>query len=145
MTALFRLVDELVGRSSPAPVLLRRLLLADAAISGGAGLAMLLGADALGELLGLSPALLRWVGLVLLPFAALVAYLATRVRITPAATLGVVAANLLWAVCSLLLLVIGWVEPTAVGYVFIVGQALAVALCAEVQYVGLRKISAMSV
>ena len=141
---MFRLVDEFVAGSSPAPAFLRRALLADSAVCGCAGLVLLLGADALGEMLGLSPALLRWVGLVLLPFAALVAYLATRARVLPTATLGVVAANLLWAVCSLLLLVTGWVEPTAVGYVFIVGQALAVALFAEVQYMSLRTTSATS-
>ena len=75
---MLRFVDELVDASSSAAAFLRRTLLADAAISGSTGVALLLGADPLGELLGLSPGLLRWVGLILLPFAALVAFLATR-------------------------------------------------------------------
>ena len=140
---MLRFVDELVGAPSTSAVFLRRALLADAAISGGAGLAMLLGADPLGELLGLSPALLRWIGVILLPFAALVAYLATRGQVSPAATLAVVAANLLWTAGSFLLPLSGWVDPTAVGYVFVVDQALAVALFAEVQYVAMRKTSAV--
>ena len=47
--------------------------------------------------------------------------------------------NLLWAVDSLLLLVTGWVAPTTLGYAVVVGQALAVAVFAGLQYVGLRR------
>jgi hypothetical protein len=57
---------------------LRRALLADALISGATGLLMLIGANVLASLLGLPEALLRYAGLVLLPYGSLVAYVATR-------------------------------------------------------------------
>ncbi len=127
-------MDDAVTES----VFLRRALLADAAVSGATGIAMMLGANPVGELLGLAPALLRWAGLSLLPFVALLVYLATRERPSPSLTRVVVAANLLWSTDSVLLLVSGWAEPTALGYACVAGQALAVALFAALQYVGLR-------
>ncbi|MDQ3806299.1 MAG: hypothetical protein M3416_21030 [Acidobacteriota bacterium] len=118
---------------------LRRVLLADAATSGASGLLMTLGSGPLGDLLGVPPPLLRYAGLSLLPFAALVAYLATRERLPRPAVWAVIALNALWAADSILLLVGGWVGPTALGYAFIVAQALVVAAFAEAQYIGLRK------
>jgi hypothetical protein len=49
----------------------------------------------------------------------------------------VIAANALWAIDSILLLFTGWVEPSALGYAFIIAQAAIVALLAEIQHVGL--------
>jgi hypothetical protein len=51
----------------------------------------------------------------------------------------VIIANALWAIDSILILLIGWVEPNVLGYAFIIAQALIVAVFAEAQYVGLRK------
>lgn len=118
---------------------LRRVLLADAATSGASGLLMTLGAGFLEDLLGVPAALLRYAGLSLLPFAALVAYLATRQSPPRAAVWAVIVLNALWAVDSILLLAGGWVGPTALGYTFVVAQALVVAGFAEAQYVGLRR------
>jgi hypothetical protein len=140
MTAVIlgRTVNELASAIS-----LRRVLAADAIISGVAAIAMVVGAGPLGNTLGLSTALLRWTGLVLLPWVALLAHLATRERLGRPVILAVVGANLLWAIASILLLMTGWVEPTAVGYAFVIVQALAVALIAELQYVCLRNASPM--
>lgn len=121
------------------PNLLRYAILADALVSGAAGLLMLLGADLLAGLLGLPVTLLRYAGLSLLPFAALVAWLGARAHPPRAAVWAVVAYNVLWAVDSILLLLTGWVSPTALGYAFVVAQAIAVALFAELQYLGMRR------
>ncbi|WP_431267624.1 hypothetical protein [Dankookia sp. P2] len=51
----------------------------------------------------------------------------------------VILGNALWALDSLLLLVSGWVAPTALGGSFVVAQALVVALLAELEYTGLRR------
>jgi hypothetical protein len=119
--------------------LLRRALLADGVISGATGALMFLAASPLGDVLGLEVSLLRLAGLSLLPFAALLVYLAARER-TPAWLIwGVVACNLLWVLDSVLLLVMGWAEPTTWGYLFTMGQALAVAVFAGLEYVGLRR------
>ena len=118
---------------------LRRVLVADAATSGAAGLLMTLGSGPLENLLGVPAAALRYAGLSLLPFAAFVAYLATRESPPRSAVWAVIVLNALWAVDSILLLLVGWVGPTTFGYTFIIAQALVVALFAEVQYISLRR------
>ena len=119
--------------------LLRQALLADAAVSGATGLMLTLGAGPLAGLLALPEGLLRYAGLVLLPFAALVAYLGTRERLPRAAAWTVVVVNALWAAESLAMPLGGWVAPNALGYAFVVTQALAVAALAGAQYAGLRR------
>ncbi len=118
---------------------LRRALLADALISGATGLLMLIGANVLASILGLPEALLRYAGLVLLPYGALVAYVATREQLRRWAVWAVIIANAIWAVDSIILLLSGWLTPNALGYAFIIFQALVVAAFAEIQYIGMRR------
>lgn len=125
-------------RLRPAPFL-RQALLADAATSGACALLMLLGSGLLSSLLGLPAALLQGAGLVLLPWTAALAFLATRTSLTPITVWGVIIANGLWAADSALLLLSGWVEPTPAGTAFVIAQALVVAMYAELQWVGLRR------
>ena len=40
---------------------------------------------------------------------------------------------------SIGLLVSGWVAPTALGYAFVIAQAIVVGVFAELQFVGLRR------
>ena len=124
----------------PTPFL-RFALLGDAAASGATGLLLAAGAGFLASLLGLPEGLLRVAGLVLLPYAAFVAWLGARRDggVPRSALRAVVAINLLWALDSVLLLVSGWVAPTTLGGLFVVAQALVVALLAELEYVGLRR------
>lgn len=51
----------------------------------------------------------------------------------------VVACNASWALDSVLLLFTGWIEPTLLGEVFVAGQAIIVAVLAELEFVGLRR------
>jgi len=118
---------------------LRNVLLADALISGATGLLLVLGADLVTEVLGFPVTLLRFTGLSLLPFASLVAWLATREALPRAAVWAVIAFNAAWAIDSILLLLSGWVAPTALGLVFTIIQASAVLVLAELQYLGLRR------
>lgn len=118
---------------------LRRVLAVDAVLSSVMGVVMVLAVAPLSSLLGLSTSLLTWSGLSLLPFAAFVGWLATREVPPRAAVWAVVICNALWAVDSLVLLTSGWVEPTLLGKVFVVFQALVVAVLAELQYFGLRR------
>jgi hypothetical protein len=118
---------------------LRRSLLLDAVASGATGALMLAGAGLLEGWLGIPAALMRGAGLVLVPYVAFVGYLATRETMTPAAVWTVIAANALWAAASGALLLSGWVAPTALGYAFVLAQAVAVAAFGELQYVGLRR------
>lgn len=118
---------------------LRRVLIADAAISGASGLVMLAGAGIFHDLTALPIDLVRYAGLALLPFAVLVALIATRADIPRAGTWAVIAINTIWVVESFLLLFSGWVRPTLPGQIFVVVQALIVAGLAELEFIGLRR------
>jgi hypothetical protein len=87
----------------------------------------------------LPESLLIYSGLSLLPFAAIVGLLARR-DVLPAPFVGaVIAYNALWSLDSIVLLSSGWIAPDAFGFVFVIGQALVVAVLAERQYLGLRR------
>jgi hypothetical protein len=118
---------------------LRRALMLDAVASGATGLLVIAGAGLLEGLLGLPAALLRGAGLVLVPYVAFVIWTGSREAISRPAVWAIIAANVLWAAASGLLLLSGWVAPTGLGYAFVIGQAVVVALLGELQYVGLRR------
>lgn len=118
---------------------LRRVLLADAALSGLAGALMAGGGGPLAGLLALPEPLLRYAGAALLPFAVFVAVVATRRAVPRGAAWAVVLINALWALDSVALLLTGWVAPSALGYAFVLLQAAAVAGLAALQGYGLRR------
>jgi hypothetical protein len=128
---------------SPATIrparLLRLALLGDAAASGATGLLALAGGALLAAPLGLPAALLQGAGLVLLPYAVIVAWLGRRESLPGWAVWAVIGVNLCWAADSLLLLGSGWVAPTGLGTAFVAAQALAVAGFAAAQWAGLRR------
>ena len=124
--------------STPSP-LLRKALTADAVVTGLAGLVMALAAIPLSTRYGLPVGLLRWAGLICVPFGIFDAWLATRTRLRRPAVFFVVACNALWALDSILLLLSGWIEPTTPGTVFVVAQAVLTAGFAELEFVGLRR------
>lgn len=127
-----------------SPHFLRRVLLADAATCLATGLLLTLGADVLQPLLGLPQALLREAGMLLYPFAALVLFTATRPELPRMLVWVIVISNALWAFDSAMLLLAGWVTPTLPGKAFVVVQALAVALFAELEFFGLRRQAALA-
>jgi len=123
---------------------LRKILFADAATSAACCLLLSFCAGILAPLLGLSDVLLRVAGLSLLPFAAFVAYLATSGSSSRAAVWAVILCNAVWVIDSLLLLVGGWAQPTFLGYAFVAAQALVVGIFAELEFIALRRISALA-
>jgi hypothetical protein len=120
---------------------LRLVLLTDAIVSGATGLQMTLLSGMLAELLRVPENLLFYAGLFLLPYAGIVGYLARRETLPRWAVFAVIVCNALWATDSLIVAFSGWIAPNALGYAFILFQALVVAMFAELQYVGLRKLS----
>ena len=122
----------------PSPFL-RKALLLDAAASGATALLLIGGAGLLDGLLGLPVALMREAGLILIPYVAFVAWVGTRQLISRGAVWMIVAANALWAIASVGLLVSGWVAPTLLGHAFVIAQAAVVALLGELQYAGLKR------
>lgn len=125
--------------SSQSAIFLRRALVADAASCAGLGLGMLLFTAPLAALLNLPATAIDEVGLLLLPCAAFILYLASKPVPPRMGVWTVIVLNALWTVESFALLFTDWVSPNAFGIAFIVGQALVVALLAELEYVGLRK------
>lgn len=121
---------------------LRRALLADAAVSAAAGLLMAVGADPLQELLHVPARFLLVAGLILIPYALELVLLTRRRPLSAPLVWAVIATNVAWALASVLVLLTGHVQPNALGYAFILVQAIAVAAFAEIQYVGLRKATA---
>ena len=120
-------------------IFLSRALLADAVFSGVAAVALTLGAGTLAPLLNLPEILLRETGLFLIAYAALVGWLASRSTVAKALVLFVIIGNAAWTLGSIALLFSGAVSPNLLGQVFIVAQAIATGVFAELQYIGLRK------
>lgn len=121
---------------------LRRVLLVDAASSALMAVALMAGADALAPILGLPKALLLGAAVAFVPFAALVLWIATRETLPRAGAWIVIGLNAAWAVDSVLLLFTDWVSPAALGTAFVLAQAAAVAVLAELEFVGLRRMAA---
>ena len=118
---------------------LRRVLILDAVAIGATAALLVAAAGLIHGMLGLPLSLLRGAGLVLLPYVAFVAFVATRERIEPAAVWVIIISNALWASASVLLLLLGAIAPTGLGIAFVVAQAAVVALLGELQYMGLRR------
>ncbi|MDI1262692.1 MAG: hypothetical protein PS018_05490 [bacterium] len=118
---------------------LNRALLADAIFSGVAAIMLTLGAGALAPLLHLPEALLRETGLFLIAYTALVGWLASRSTLAKVLVLVVISGNAAWTLGSIALLFSGAISPNLLGQVFIVAQAIATGVFAELQYIGLRK------
>jgi hypothetical protein len=125
----------------PTSTFFRRALMADAVVTGMTAVALVAGASMLEHLLGLPAALLRGAGLSLVPFTALLVYLLRKERLPRGAAWFVIACNALWAVDSVALLMTDWVDPTLIGQIFVVLQAIVVAAFAEAQYVALRRLA----
>jgi hypothetical protein len=118
---------------------LRRAVLADAALSGATGMMMMAGAGILEGLLSIPASLLLAAGLILVPYVAFVVFVGTRTEIPRGGVKLIIAANVLWTIASIALLVGGFIAPNLLGYAFVIGQAVVVALLGELQYVGLRR------
>jgi hypothetical protein len=119
--------------------LLRLALRLDAAVTAANGIAYLACFWLLDGWFGVPGAFLAGVGAFLLAFAAFVGRLGAQPAPHRGAVIAVIAANLLWALDSALLLAVDWFSPTTAGQVVIALQAAGVAGLAALQYAGLRR------
>lgn len=117
---------------------LRRILALDSASCAIMGLAMSLGAGGLAPLLGLPEDLVRTAGLLLLPLACFIGWLASRPAPPAILVWLVIGGNLIWTVESFVLL--GQHSPTVLGTLFVSAQAIAVLGLAGLEYVGIRRV-----
>lgn len=122
----------------PSP-LLRLALRLDAGISLASGVLLCAAPAFLGERFALSPNLLLVVGLVCLPYAALLWTLARRERLGTAGVIALVVGNLLWADAALLLALGYGAAPNAWGQGYLATHVAATAGFALLQWLGLRR------
>ena len=121
---------------------LRRTLSVDALTCTAAGLLMAVGSGPLAPVTGLPVPLLLGAGLALFPVAGLLAWLSRRAK-APAAMLWLVMlGNAGWVIASLAVII--ELKPTLAGEVFVLAQALVVAVLTALEFGGLRRAAALS-
>ena len=119
--------------------LVRLALRLDAVVTGANGVAYLAAAGLLDGPLGVEASTLRPIGAFLIVYVAIAVALVSRPeRPSPAAVRVVIAANLIWAADSLIVLAAGWLDPSTGGAAWIALQALVVAGFAGLQAAALR-------
>ncbi|SIR54656.1 hypothetical protein [Bosea sp. TND4EK4] len=123
-------------QSSP---LLRRALALDAIACAAMGALLAVAAAPLAAWLGLPAPFLRGAGLLLLPCAAVLVWLAIRQDVPRLAAFAVIAVNLVWITDSLLLLAGGWFAPTGLGIAFVLAQAATVLALTAMEATGLTR------
>ena len=123
----------------PVSRLLRCALLTDALVTAASALMLIAFASDLAAWLGIPAVFQRYLGLALLPYAAVVGYLGARQQISPTAVSTVIGCNVAWAAASIAVLFTTWLQPTPLGVGFVIAQALIVAALAELQWFGMRR------
>ena len=121
---------------------LRRVLALDSASCALLGLLLCLDSSALAPLFGLGERLLFGAGLLLLPLAAFIAWLASRPAPASPLVWLVIVGNFAWTAESFLLISTEGGRITALGTAFVAGQAVAVLAITALEYAGLRRMRA---
>ncbi len=118
-----------------SPKALRAVLVLDAVASAVTTLLLIGGAGLLALPFGLPEPFLRSVGLILIPFVLFVGWAATREAPPEPVVWAIISANALWVVASIIFLLGPWMQPTALGTGFVIAQAVAVGLFADLQFI----------
>jgi hypothetical protein len=118
---------------------LRLALRLDSVASGSMGAGILLLNSRLDALLGTPATLTIGTGTFLLVFAGWLWVLAIRTRISPAAVWTVIVSNLGWVAASGVVAFSDAFALTGLGVAFVLAQAAAVVVFADLEYLGLRK------
>ncbi len=121
--------------------LLRKVLRADAATSAGLGVVLAAASVPLGGLLGLSTPLVICAGIALLFGGAALGLLAGYPWIPTALARAVLAVNSLFAVGLLLLALLDPLALTGAGTAFAIAGAVIVAAFADLEFLGLRRMT----
>lgn len=114
-----------------------RTLLADAVISGAAGVLMVFGAGLLAPLTNLPQPLLQIAGITLFPWFLALLWMSRAESVPRDGVRFVVAINLIWVAGSIAALLL--TNPSVFGYAFVIAQAVAVGVFAELQIIALKR------
>jgi hypothetical protein len=124
-----------------SPRFLRTILLIDAATCLVTGLLMTAGAGPVAALTQIPESLLFNAGASLFPVAAFIALVGTRDALPPLGVWLVIIGNIGWVAGSAWLLLGAGLDANALGHAFIAGQAAVVAILAELEYAGVRRLT----
>ncbi|MCU0762642.1 MAG: hypothetical protein ACK40L_02995 [Hydrogenophaga sp.] len=126
--------------SLTSPSGLRKVLWFDAVTGVGTGAIQLSASGLLAGWLGLPVALLQGSGLAIFAFVALAAWLALQPSPSRAGLTVIVVCNFAWALGCLALVFGGAAGLTALGVAYLMVQAIAVLVLAELQWMGLKRL-----
>jgi hypothetical protein len=122
------------------PNLLRYALRGDAIVSAATGAICLAAAQPLADIIGIQPPVaLRILGAMLAVYGGVLFYTAAQPQINRRVAIAAVVLNVLWVIDSAVLLVAGWLPLTSAGVWTIALIAVGVAIFAELQFFGLRR------
>jgi hypothetical protein len=113
-------------------------LRADALIAGAFGALIGVASPLLDGWLGIDAALLLALGVLLVGYAMVLEFVVAR-RPIAALVWAVIALNTLWVVAGVVAVLTDALTLTTLGTLFVLAQAAAVALIADVQFLALRK------
>jgi len=116
---------------------LQNVLLLDAATCVAAGALMAFGSNFVSGLTAIPAPLLHWAGLILFPCAALMAYAGLQAVPPRLIVWLIVLGNIGWVIASLGLF--AFIAPNALGYIFILAQAVVVAALALLEHSALQR------
>jgi len=119
--------------------LLRLALRLDAIATFASGLLMSAASGTLAATFGLPQPLVLGAGLFCLAYAALVGWMSLAARLPAAGVWSIIIGNIGWAIACLELAFGSAYAPTSLGVAFLVSQALAVLVFADLQWFGLRR------
>jgi hypothetical protein len=122
--------------------LLRFALRLDAVASAATGLLLAAGAGPLAGVFALPQPLLLGAGLFCLAYAGMIGWMSMHARLPVAGVWAVVIGNVGWALGCAELALGGAFAPSALGEEFLVVQAVAVLVFADLQFFGLRRSAA---
>ena len=123
------------------PTLLVDALRLDAFATGATGVLLAAGAPWLDGVLGTPAAFLAPLGALFVAYAAALWLLARSGAESATAVAAVIGGNVVWVALSVVAVIVDWLTLTALGTAFVLLQAAAVAVIAELQLVGLRRAS----
>ncbi|MEQ1649511.1 MAG: hypothetical protein ABL898_13075 [Hyphomicrobiaceae bacterium] len=129
-------MTALTSPSSKSLLNLRNVLWADTASCAGSALVMILGGSWLTTLTALPQSLTLWSGLMLIPIAAFIAWVATRTPIPMAGVWLIIVGNVGWVLASVVVAIA--VKANGLGTTFVLAQAAVVAVLAWLEYAQLK-------
>ena len=131
-------LDSTLRPSLDANRSLRLALRFDAVVTGAFGALLVVASPLLDGWLSVATPLLLVLGVVLVGYAMVLELVVAR-RPTRALVWEVIALNTLWVVASVVAVLTDALTLTTLGTVFVLGQAAAVALIADLQFLALRR------